>query len=294
MNNEKIGLFIAKLRKDKKMTQMDLADKLHITDRAVSKWERGICMPDVSLLSELSTILDISIAELLNGEKSNKKIDNEKIINTINYTKNDIRKRTMKIVDYVVSIIIIIISIFLININIRSEYYLNKSYKSINFPTSVIPIVREYINIIKNDSGNYSEEEYQSIMGYINSIENTVDFEKDEKLMNKSEYTYNDIISVIENDYSYAVMINTMYYNTIYKMIVKKDFSKIDNYAIYTSISNDYYSSSALLKNFVSDSYVSSINEEEIATEFVGFFNLQYESYRLLLKDIIEVGDINE
>lgn len=294
MNNEKIGLFIAKLRKDKKMTQMDLADKLHITDRAVSKWERGICMPDVSLLSELSTILDISIAELLNGEKSNKKIDNEKIINTINYTKNDIRKRTMKIVDYVVSIIIIIISIFLININIRSEYYLNKSYKSINFPTSVIPIVREYINIIKNDSGNYSEEEYQSIMGYINSIENTVDFEKDEKLMNKSEYTYNDIISVIENDYSYAVMINTMYYNTIYKMIVKKDFSKIDNYAIYTSISNDYNSSSALLKNFVSDSYVSSINEEEIATEFVGFFNLQYESYRLLLKDIIEVGDINE
>lgn len=294
MNNEKIGLFIAKLRKDKKMTQMDLADKLHITDRAVSKWERGICMPDVSLLSELSIILDISIAELLNGEKSNKKIDNEKIINTINYTKNDIRKRTMKIVDYVVSIIIIIISIFLININIRSEYYLNKSYKSINFPTSVIPIVREYINIIKNDSGNYSEEEYQSIMGYINSIENTVDFEKDEKLMNKSEYTYNDIISVIENNYSYAVMINTMYYNTIYKMIVKKDFSKIDNYAIYTSISNDYYSSSALLKNFVSDSYVSSINEEEIATEFVGFFNLQYESYRLLLKDIIEVGDINE
>lgn len=51
MNQEKIGRFIAELRKEKKMTQIDLANKLGITDRAISKWENGRGMPDLSLLN---------------------------------------------------------------------------------------------------------------------------------------------------------------------------------------------------------------------------------------------------
>ena len=68
MDQIKIGKFISKKRKEKKLTQSKLAEILGITDRAISKWENGICMPDVSVMLELCNILDISINELLNGE----------------------------------------------------------------------------------------------------------------------------------------------------------------------------------------------------------------------------------
>ena len=74
MDNEKIGKFIVSCRKNKKITQKQLADKLGISDRAVSKWERGLNMPDVSLFEPLCKELDISINELISGEKLN---DNE-------------------------------------------------------------------------------------------------------------------------------------------------------------------------------------------------------------------------
>ena len=69
MNQIKIGKFIAERRKLVELTQMQLADKLGITDKAVSKWERGIAMPDTSLMLQLCDILRISVNELLNGEK---------------------------------------------------------------------------------------------------------------------------------------------------------------------------------------------------------------------------------
>ena len=69
MNQEKIGKFIAELRKENNMTQQELADKLMVTDRAVSNWENGRRLPDYSLLKELCTILQISINELFAGEK---------------------------------------------------------------------------------------------------------------------------------------------------------------------------------------------------------------------------------
>lgn len=79
MDCQKIGSFISAIRKEKNMTQKQLADKLHVTDRAVSKWERGLGIPDVSLLSDLSNILGVSINEILAGEKidtlSRKKAD---------------------------------------------------------------------------------------------------------------------------------------------------------------------------------------------------------------------------
>lgn len=57
MDNGKTGALIKKLRKEKGMTQKELADQLHITDRAVSKWERGLCAPDLSLLEPLAAAL---------------------------------------------------------------------------------------------------------------------------------------------------------------------------------------------------------------------------------------------
>ena len=68
MNQFKIGKFIAECRKNKNLTQAQLAEKLNVTDRAVSKWECGITVPDISIINELSEILGISSNELLSGE----------------------------------------------------------------------------------------------------------------------------------------------------------------------------------------------------------------------------------
>lgn len=69
MDYEKTGKLIQEIRKEKELTQMSLADKLGVTDRAVSKWERGKSFPDVSMLRPLSEVLDVSVSELLDGER---------------------------------------------------------------------------------------------------------------------------------------------------------------------------------------------------------------------------------
>lgn len=83
MNQIKIGKFIAECRKSQNLTQSQLAEKLYITDKAVSKWERGVAMPDTSIMIELCDILKISVNELLRGEKismENNKQTNEQLM----------------------------------------------------------------------------------------------------------------------------------------------------------------------------------------------------------------------
>lgn len=77
MDQIKIGKFIQEKRKEKNITQSELAEKLGITDRAVSKWENGVCLPDAGTMPELCEILSISINDLFSGEKVDMK-DNEK------------------------------------------------------------------------------------------------------------------------------------------------------------------------------------------------------------------------
>lgn len=69
MNQEKIGKFIAEKRKENKLTQEQLAEQLNISKNAVSKWERGINLPDVSIMQDLCKILNITLNELFIGEK---------------------------------------------------------------------------------------------------------------------------------------------------------------------------------------------------------------------------------
>ncbi len=78
MNQIKIGKFIAECRKKANLTQMQLAEKLGITNRAVSKWETGKSLPDSSVMLELCDILCISVNELLSGEKISMENSNQK------------------------------------------------------------------------------------------------------------------------------------------------------------------------------------------------------------------------
>ena len=79
MNQENVGHFIAELRKEKNMTQAELADELCVTDRAVSHWENGRRLPDISLLKMLSEVFEVSITEILNGHRMTiKELKNQK------------------------------------------------------------------------------------------------------------------------------------------------------------------------------------------------------------------------
>ena len=69
MDNRKMGELIREARKEKGLTQKDVAQRFGITDRAVSKWERGICAPDIGILEELAELLGLSVAELIAGER---------------------------------------------------------------------------------------------------------------------------------------------------------------------------------------------------------------------------------
>ena len=116
----KTGIIISDARKKLKMTQKDLADKLYVSDKAVSKWERGLCFPDISVLIPLTEILNISLYDLLRGEKVNNKEVEETIKNTINYSNNEIKRNKKKhiiISSIVISIIVLISIISLIFIN---------------------------------------------------------------------------------------------------------------------------------------------------------------------------------
>ena len=72
MNQEKIGQFIKKIRQDNKLTQKEFADRLGVTFQAVSKWENGKNVPDISILKEMSKIFNVDIDEILDGEKKEK------------------------------------------------------------------------------------------------------------------------------------------------------------------------------------------------------------------------------
>jgi transcriptional regulator with XRE-family HTH domain len=101
MNQEKIGKFISECRKAKRITQSELAEQLGVTDRSVSNWENGKNMPDLSLFKPLCEILNITINELLSGEKINKDNYQEKleenIINTINYSNKKLEQKNQLI-----------------------------------------------------------------------------------------------------------------------------------------------------------------------------------------------------
>lgn len=96
MDNLKTGLLIRELRKEKGMTQKDLAELLHITDRAVSKWERGLCAPDLSTLEPLAQALGITISELIAGERMTAPIEGlEKTVKeVVDYSRNEIVRKT--------------------------------------------------------------------------------------------------------------------------------------------------------------------------------------------------------
>ena len=113
MNQIKIGRFIAEQRKKVNLTQAQLSEKLGITDKAVSKWERGIAMPDSSIMLELCDILGITVNELLSGEKISIENNNQKNEQLLLDMANELEKKNKTIWSSMWAIMIVSITALL-------------------------------------------------------------------------------------------------------------------------------------------------------------------------------------
>lgn len=134
MEKEKFGAYIAQLRKEKGLTQSELAAKLHVTDKAVSKWERGVGFPDISNVEPLANALGVSVAEVMKSE-SNPKVFSEQeasevIIDTISIAKQ--QKGKLKIRG---------IALFMLYLAVIGTYHVATDNNSAHYNNLPMPVV---------------------------------------------------------------------------------------------------------------------------------------------------------
>ena len=125
IDNEKFGQFLSEIRKEKSMTQKELADKLFVSDKTVSKWERGASMPSVTLLIPIADVLGITVTELLKGQRlhDEKALDNNEVeslvVNSLDLSVRhaiNLRKKNW-IFAFLISIGIVIVEAILLTVS---------------------------------------------------------------------------------------------------------------------------------------------------------------------------------
>lgn len=199
MDQVKVGKFIAQERKRKKLTQEQLAEQLGINNRTISRWENGKNMPDISLYKPLCEILDISIEELINGEKTEKKdlIKNyeKAIISTID-SSDKTRQKMSKLIK-ILLFVICAISIAIISIVI---YYKNK-YPKIDIYN--MSILNSDVNKL-NTELTLDMNSYKIYFYGVDSLQ-LVDYKNNffdlKNALNYKQVSINDVKSYLESQY---------------------------------------------------------------------------------------------
>lgn len=195
MNQDKIGKFIAKKRKEKNLTQIQFAEKLGVSDRSVSNWENGKNMPDMSLFPIISKELNITINDLMSGEIVEKKEYQQKFKENIIYTIDNRVKKKNKLLKIVLLILFAIFFISVMYVSVESIYMQSKmdSY----------PLIQKiYSDDVHANDNEYFERTIYSYGFYVKYfykskntekpivISNTID-EKDYELIRKDFYLFN-------------------------------------------------------------------------------------------------------
>ncbi len=310
MNYEKIGLFIKEKRKELNLTQKELASKLSITDKAISKWERGLGFPDVSLLEDLSTTLNISILELIKGESIDDdiKIETENYIKeTLSITESEHLRKRKELINKILSFIIIGISTLIVILNIIQIINLNQSYsRTINshdkeYLNNKLNIIESKYNLINNNIGKFQEGDYKVIIYYLNDLINDL---KSEDIVNKNTINYKTFdLYMLEYTRHFKYNSNNVY-NIIQILSKYTDNELLISYsALYSQTSdnltandiNHNYSITDVAKykilNNDNNYYFSNNNYITIKEKYL---NYKMSNLIFLENIIIEVGDINE
>lgn len=127
MNYDKCGTFIAGLRKELGYTQKELAEKLMLSDKAVSKWERGLSMPDISILMPLAKVLGVTVTEILQGERTKEPVSispstvEELLTQTIMLSAKEepivrAQKRKRRAAVYIACVLVALLEIFILSL----------------------------------------------------------------------------------------------------------------------------------------------------------------------------------
>ena len=148
MDQIKIGKFIFNCRKEKGLTQEQLAEKLGVTSKSISRWENGNTMPDYSLLKDLCNELDINVNELLSGEKiKGNDYMNKSEENLIKLRKQiDKRKNVLTIISYVFMAIIIVA--FILNIVLNRVFPDDRPWNIIRYTFLYSGIILFIVSIV--------------------------------------------------------------------------------------------------------------------------------------------------
>lgn len=219
MNENKTGTFISALRKEKELTQAQLAEKLNVTDKAISRWETGKGMPDSSLLIPLANILDITVNELLTGEKipeetfTQKSDDN--LVDAVQKTENAVKQSKIAKMLLIVAVIFCVFSIsFLIKTMIDKRDTV--TYVG-DFGTKNRIAVTELL--IELDSRNYYFSENTVCTDFDIRLDKNGNFKHAEITMNdESMHEYINIVLLSPSEQpeqlSYRIIRKLNYYST--------------------------------------------------------------------------------
>ncbi len=223
MNANKIGKFIKSLREEKGWNQLELAQKIYITQQAISSWENGKSIPDIEKLKLLSDLFNVNIEDLYAGERINDNLQKREVI--YNIVKNEHQKLKKTFLSFSF-IIILIICIFLI-------YYFINSYKSIK--VYQISSNEEVINVDGLMIASKDNIYFQLIVKDLNVIEVTLLYKdneiyttEDNNINFKDRNGYNEYLSykslndIINNLHLNIIDTNNNFYDV--KLVLNKDF----------------------------------------------------------------------
>ena len=157
MEQEKIGKFIAECRKNHKLTQEELGEKMGVSSKTISRWETGRCMPDISLLEPLSIELEVTINELIKGHKISDKNIKKETDDNLKKSLNETQKSRKNV--KLLTIIIIFLLIFVIIISLNKRISL-ASFKAMNTSRNFYQLLKtnDYKKIASSITKKYEED----------------------------------------------------------------------------------------------------------------------------------------
>ena len=306
MNYEDIGKFIKERRKNANLTQKELASRVGVTDKAVSKWETGRGIPDISMLETLAKELNCSIIEILKGKEILKdNINKDDLDSYIKEGLNYSQGKYKNIINKIISFLIIFIVVLVFILNIINIYNQHKKY----YPTGIIPFgdlneyhryinediknIKDLISKIKNNQGSYDDKEYGNIMRVISNIDKYIN---DDKFLtyNGEGYTLNEIYL---NEYD-------LYYDSSIFSLASIMHNKDEKYQelayalAYNSVNNHNSESYSLVYKYeLYRPFIVKFYSQDYFDIITSKLHNRVECIKMLkyvLNEIVEVGDINE
>ena len=256
MNQEKIGKFIALLRKEKKLTQVELGEKIGVSGKAVSKWERGICLPDANSINALTNFFNISITQLYDA--SYEKIREN---SNINFNKNNTKLFFIKKHKTLIFIIALLAFIFILTITTFSIINTNKNS------------TKTIYNIISDN------EDY--------AMEGNIILSKNNTALNLFNLTINDLdsASITSYTFEYYLYIDDILIlknGDIYSFENNKDSKDIEKISLGNYAKNIRIDFKNDISRLISDKDLSTSNLT-IKINYIDI-NLKISSYKLTFK----------